>query len=175
MKVTVVGDGAVGKTCLLVTHVKGVFPEEYVPTVFDNFKHEQVVENVKYVITLWDTAGQEEYEKLRPLSYPNTSVFILCFSLNSRSSFENISRKWIPELKAHSPQVPIILVGTKLDVRELDKITEKDGAKLCSKYGLMRYIECSSRTGEGLKEVFELVAKAAAGEVKKSTRTCCIL
>lgn len=78
IKITTVGDGMVGKTCLLITHTQNAFPDEYEPTVFDNQSCNLTVDGMNYNLTLWDTAGQEEYERLRPLSYPNvcTKLFI---------------------------------------------------------------------------------------------------
>uniref|UniRef100_A0A8D8RV13 Ras-related protein ced-10 n=1 Tax=Cacopsylla melanoneura TaxID=428564 RepID=A0A8D8RV13_9HEMI len=118
-KITVVGDGMVGKTCLLMTYTTKAFPQEYIPTVFENYSG--TITDGKdrvYTVTLWDTAGQEDYERLRPLSYPNTDCFLLCFSINSRASYENIFSKWYPELSHYCPRVPIILVGTKVDIRD---------------------------------------------------------
>ncbi|GJU82580.1 zinc finger, CCHC-type containing protein [Tanacetum coccineum] len=91
-----------------------VVRKDYVPTVFDNFSANVVVDGSTVNLGLWDTAGQEDYNRLRPLSYRGADVFILAFSLISKASYENVSKKWIPELRHYAPGVPIILVGTKL-------------------------------------------------------------
>ncbi|XP_060210875.1 rac-like GTP-binding protein RHO1, partial [Lycium barbarum] len=91
--------------------------EDYVPTVFDNFSATVVVNGATVNLGLWDTAGHEDYNRLRPLSYRGADVFILAFSLISKANYENVSKKWIPELKHYAPGVPIVLVGTKLDGR----------------------------------------------------------
>ncbi|CAH8345143.1 unnamed protein product [Eruca vesicaria subsp. sativa] len=114
IKCVTVGDGAVGKTCLLISYTSNTFPTDYVPTVFDNFSANVVVNGATINLGLWDTAGQEDYNRLRPLSYRGADVFILAFSLISKASYENVSKKWIPELKHYAPGVPIVLVGTKL-------------------------------------------------------------
>lgn len=90
IKCVVVGDGTVGKTSLAVSYKTGAFPEEYVPTVFDNYTVNMVFEGKPINLGIWDTAGQDEYCRLRPLSYPNTDIFLVCFSLASPASFENV-------------------------------------------------------------------------------------
>ncbi|CAL5391519.1 unnamed protein product [Camellia sinensis] len=156
IKCVTVGDGAVGKTCMLISYTSNTFPTDYVPTVFDNFSANVVVDGSTVNLGLWDTAGQEDYNRLRPLSYRGADVFLLAFSLISRASYENISKKWIPELRHYAPTVPVVLVGTKLDLRE-DKqylinhpgatpITAAQGEELKKMIGAAIYIECSSKT-----------------------------
>ncbi len=96
IKCIVVGDGAVGKTCLLwVYSNEGDFPNtEYIPTVFtDSIIANLNVDGVMVNLTLMDTAGQENYDMLRPLSYPGANVFIICYSVCNHSSYDNIIDK----------------------------------------------------------------------------------
>uniref|UniRef100_A0A0B6Z5T3 Uncharacterized protein n=1 Tax=Arion vulgaris TaxID=1028688 RepID=A0A0B6Z5T3_9EUPU len=185
IKCVVVGDGAVGKTCLLTSYVHNTFPEDYVPTIFDNTSIDVTVDNTDVMLALWDTAGQEDYDRLRPLSYPGADVFLLCFALNHKTSAYNIKAKWQPELHYHCPHAPIVLVGTKLDIRQnKDKhpdakqvISRSEGIKMAKTIKAFEYLECSSMTQEGLKDVFDLVVRAALGRklASKHKRPDCSL
>jgi small GTP-binding protein len=192
IKCVVVGDGAVGKTCLLISYTTNAFPGEYIPTVFDNYSANVMVDGRPVNLGLWDTAGQEDYDRLRPLSYPQTDVFLVCFSVISPSSYENVKSKWFPEIQHHAPGVPFLLVGTKIDLRDdddqiqrlkeknLEPISEAKGRQMATQLGAVQYLECSALTQKGLKNVFdEAIRSVLTGKAKSkkssSSGTCAIL
>uniref|UniRef100_A0A8C6B569 Ras-related C3 botulinum toxin substrate 1 n=1 Tax=Monodon monoceros TaxID=40151 RepID=A0A8C6B569_MONMO len=141
IKCVVVGDGAVGKTCLLISYTTNAFPGEYIPTVFDNYSADVMVDG-----------------KPVNLGFP--------------ASFENVRAKWYPEVRHHCPNTPIILVGTKLDLRddkdtikklkekELTPITYLQGLAMAKEIGAVKYLECSALTQRGLKTVFDEAIRA---------------
>jgi len=189
IKLVVVGDGAVGKTCLLIAYTSSAFPKDYIPTVFDNYCANIVVDGKAINLGLWDTAGQEDYDRLRPLSYPQTDVFLLCFSVVNPSSFDNVTVKWHREIISNCPNVPIILVGTKTDLREekdvIDQlktkgmavVTPEQGQSKAQEIGAKKYLECSAKTQKGLKVVFEEAVRAinGAGGKDKKQRECVLM
>ncbi|XP_021345146.1 rho-related protein racA-like [Mizuhopecten yessoensis] len=172
LKLVTVGDGAVGKSCLLISYSTNSFPSEYVPTVFDSYAADVMVDGKPVNLALWDTAGQEDYDRLRPLSYPATDVFFLCFSIESRASFENVPTKWIPEIRHYCPDTPIVMVACKIDLRHTssrDLVTYEEGAKVAKDCG-MRYKETSALTQEGLKDCFDTAIREALCTTKKKTK-----
>ena len=118
LKVVVVGDGAVGKTCLVDAYGKNGFPSEYVPTVAKNFESKIEYKGKQIALDIWDTGGQEEFKAIRPVSYQGANVIIVCFAVNDRKSLENACSAWKRELNDDAPKnVAKILVCTKCDLR----------------------------------------------------------
>ncbi|RBA13165.1 cell division control protein 42 [Fusarium proliferatum] len=197
IKCVVVGDGAVGKTCLLISYTTNKFPSEYVPTAppaMDAFSREShhrllAIGDEPYTLGLFDTAGQEDYDRLRPLSYPQTDVFLVCFSVTSPASFENVREKWFPEVRHHCPGVPCLIVGTQVDLRDDPSVREKlskqkmqpvrreDGERMAKDLGAVKYVECSALTQYKLKDVFDeaIVAALEPPAPKKKSHKCLIL
>ncbi|KAJ3378072.1 GTP-binding protein Rho1, partial [Lobulomyces angularis] len=172
-KLVIVGDGACGKTCLLIVFSRNEFPEVYVPTVFENYVADVEVDGRHVELALWDTAGQEDYDRLRPLSYPDSHVILICYAVDSPDSLDNVQEKWISEVLHFCAGLPIILVALKKDLRndqktilELQKtrqqpVSYEQGKAVADRIGAYRYLECSARTREGVKEVFEHATRAA--------------
>lgn len=167
-KIVVVGDGGCGKTCLLISYSQGYFPEKYVPTVFENYitypTHPPTGKTVE--LALWDTAGQEEYDRLRPLSYPETDLIFVCFAIDCPNSLDNVLDKWYPEVLHFCPYTPLVLVGLKSDLRHkktcidmlktqgLTPVTREQGMAVANKMSA-QYMECSSKEMTGVDEIFE--------------------
>jgi len=186
-KLVIVGDGACGKTCLLIVFSKGTFPEVYVPTVFENYVASVQVDGKNVELALWDTAGQEDYDRLRPLSYPDSHVILICFAIDLPDSLENVQEKWISEVLHFCQNLPILLVALKKDLRSDARTIEalhrqnqrpisvEEGQQMAARIGAYNYLECSARTGEGVREVFEHATRAALLNVKKRRRHCVVL
>ncbi|KAJ1918465.1 GTP-binding protein Rho1 [Tieghemiomyces parasiticus] len=186
-KLVIVGDGACGKTCLLIVFSNGTFPEIYVPTVFENYVADVNVDGKRVELALWDTAGQEDYDRLRPLSYPDSHVILICFAVDSPDSLENVQEKWISEVIHFCSGLPILLVACKTDLRndprtieELSKngqspVTERQGEEMARRISAYKYLECSAKTNQGVREVFEHATRAALLARQKPKRRCLVL
>lgn len=183
-KIVVVGDGGCGKTCLLISYSQGYFPEKYVPTVFENYitypTHPPTGKTVE--LALWDTAGQEEYDRLRPLSYPETDLIFVCFAIDCPNSLDNVMDKWYPEVLHFCPYTPLILVGLKSDLRHkkscidmlktqgLTPVTAEQGMAVAKKMGA-EYMECSSKEMRGVDEIFERAIMTVVANDRRNLET----
>ncbi|XP_042639142.1 transforming protein RhoA-like [Orycteropus afer afer] len=186
-KLVIVGDGVCGKTCLLIVFSKDQFPEMYVATVFENYVGDTEVGGKQVELALWDTAGQEDYDLLTPLSYPDIDVILICLSIDSPDSLENILEKWTPEVKHFCPNVPIILVGNKKDLRnnehtrwELAKMKQEpvkpeEGRDMANRIGAFGYMECSVKIKDGMREVFEMAPRAALQARHGKKKSGCVV
>ena len=163
VKIVAVGDGGVGKRSLLLVLNNKPFPERYRPAIFENYTQNVSIDNVPYKFHIWDTSGGGEYDRLRPLSYNGANVIFLCFSLDSKSSFLNLTEKWIGEVRHYCIDAKIILIGTKSDLR-MDgnqyHVTDQEANQFLTEQNFFAFIPCSAKTGEGINEIFPAVIKA---------------
>ncbi|ANB13207.1 Rho family GTPase RHO3 [Sugiyamaella lignohabitans] len=186
-KIVILGDGACGKTSLLNVFTRGYFPQVYEPTVFENYVHDIFVDGQAMQLSLWDTAGQEEFDRLRSLSYSDTHTIMLCFSVDSRDSLENAQTKWVSEIVDHCEGVKLVLVALKCDLRNTEEsaeanggaaggddprkrmITYDEGLAVAKQVGALRYLECSAKRNRGVNEAFTEAARCALSAKAKGT------
>lgn len=173
IKCVIVGDGGVGKTSMLMAYTTGAIMTDYIPTCFDAYTVDVAVDDKVCAMSLIDTAGQETYDRLRTLTYYDTDVFLICFSVEDPDSFDNVKSKWLPEIRQYRPETPFILVGTQTDLRgsvvDLTEecVTEKEGRRAAKKHGAMAYCECSALEGVGLDDIFKQALKCVVAPKTK--------
>ena len=158
-KVVAVGDMRVGKTAMykaiIEYHVAG---DDYTPTIFDNYELGGIACTYcgkNHNLSLWDTSGNEEYDRLRPLSYPQTQIVLLCFSLDNPASLDSIASKWKQEVEHFIPETPCILVGLKSDSILEESIAPKKLQQIVTTAEAKRYFECSNLTGKGIRDLID--------------------
>ena len=180
IKCVVVGDESVGKTSLLKSYASHKFSQEHTPTVFDNYIVDVMVNGEMCHLGLFDTPSHENYDKLRPMSYSQANVILICYSVVRPSSFKSITEKWVPEIHFFANKTPFFLVGTQTDLRNdlnvdlnsskvkkvsKEVVSRKQGKKLAkelAKYGsCIGHVECSALTQQGLKTVFDEAIRSA--------------
>ncbi|XP_068190934.1 rho-related GTP-binding protein RhoF [Antennarius striatus] len=179
IKIVVVGDGGCGKTSLLMVYAKGDFPEKYAPSVFEKYVTTISLGRKEIKLYLYDTAGQEDYDRLRPLSYQAASLILVCFDVTNPTSFENVLIKWFPEVKHFCQDVPVILIGCKTDLRK-DKectrrlkamnqapITYMQGEETRQQMNAELYLECSAKYQENVEEIFREATRRAVAFSRK--------
>ncbi|KAI8099666.1 GTP-binding protein Rho3 [Halteromyces radiatus] len=188
-KLVVVGDGSIGKSSILNVFTKGFFPQVYEPTVFENYVHEMTVDGQTLELSLFDTAGQEEFDRLRSLSYADTHVVMMCYAVDSLDSLENIPNRWMEEVSEYCPYAKLILVALKCDLRDDEQAMKKmngrpvlyeEGLNVARSINAVRYLECSAKHNRGIREVFEQAGRVALSVHLKtnndtSSSSCIIL
>ncbi|KAK1485058.1 GTP-binding protein RHO3 [Colletotrichum cuscutae] len=167
------------------------FPTVYEPTVFENYVHDIFVDSVHIELSLWDTAGQEEFDRLRSLSYDDTDLIMLCYSVDSKDSLENVESKWVGEIADNCPGVKLVLVALKCDLREADNeeeeaaegqqrekrpmISYEQGLEVARRINALRYLECSAMRNRGVNEAFTEAARVALSVKKDREESQCII
>ena len=160
-KIIIIGDSFVGKSCLTIKAAKNVFENYYTSTVgFEFFSMLYKINSKIIRLQIWDTCGQEEYRSLIQNFYRNASLAILVYSIDKRTSFENLE-VWLNEIKGRgSPDVKIFLVGNKNDLSENREVSIEEGQKFYEDHKLNLFIETSAKSGENVQELFKKAAIA---------------
>ncbi|KAJ1958853.1 hypothetical protein DL89DRAFT_270412 [Linderina pennispora] len=192
-KLVIIGDGGCGKTCLLHVYREGEFPpnDQYIPTIFEEWVAELRIDGRAVELALWDTAGQEDYDNVRYPCYTNANVVVICFSVDSPDSLENVQEKWIGEVLEYAPGVPVLLVGLKEDLRRDENIirqlakdgqqptTREEALNVAKAVGAQLYLECSAKENRGVREIFDAAVRCTLKAQKQAYGSedsgCCII
>ncbi|NWQ97984.1 RHOF protein, partial [Burhinus bistriatus] len=147
----------------------------YVPTVFEKYTASLQVGGKPVKIHLWDTAGQEDYDRLRPLSYSDANVVLICFDVTNPNSYDNVLTKWYPEVNHFCKGVPVLLVGCKTDLRKLQEghlepISYQKAKAMARQVRAVSYVECSARYQENIGDIFVEACGAALSAARRSHR-----
>ncbi|XP_048734874.2 ras-related C3 botulinum toxin substrate 3-like [Ostrea edulis] len=157
---TVVGDGLVGKSCLVERFLGGDFTNEYVATLQDDYTTKCNLNGDNLNMNITDIAG--EHEDLASLDVPD--VYIVCFSLVDKDSMESVLNFWVPRIRSQSKHTPIVLIGTQLDKRRAHKkchISTEEGLSSAQSICAAAYVECSAKDNTGIDVAFYSVILAS--------------
>ena len=168
-KILLIGDSKVGKTCLISRYAIGVFNEDYISTVgFDSRQKEEIINNEKVLVKIFDTAGQERFKSITANYLRNAEGVILVYDLTSTESFESL-KFWIESIKnnlGNDEPIPIIIIGNKIDLEDARQIN-KSVAEKFAKDNNYKYFETSAKTGEGVDDAFREIVKQILGRNDK--------
>ncbi|KAL0756082.1 hypothetical protein Bca101_093750 [Brassica carinata] len=160
VKLVLLGDSGVGKSCIVLQFVRGQFDATSKVTVGASFLSQTITlqDSTTVKFEIWDTAGQERYSALAPLYYRGAGVAVIVYDITSPESFKK-AQYWVKELQKHgSPDIVMALVGNKADLHEKREVPSEDGMELAEKNGMF-FIETSAKTADNINELFELLVK----------------
>ncbi|MHA2392941.1 MAG: Rab family GTPase [Promethearchaeota archaeon] len=168
-KITVVGDGAVGKTSLIKKYTQGSFQKDYIATLGTQFsKYEEIIDGDKVELYLWDIAGQDSFQALRQRFYTGSSGGIIVFSHDPEqsNSYNNVN-KWLGDLKKHCGSIPIVLFGNKVDLVDDGDLTsypdmptsDSNVETFAKESRFIGYYKTSALTGQGVTDAFKALVR----------------
>ena len=201
IKCVIVGDNASGKKTLLFSYIAKQPELNDLPAIYKPPSTQITIGKYHINLLLCDTKGDDKYDRIRPLCYPDTDIFIICFSLIDASTLDHVRTKWYPEIENYCKNnVPILLVGTKLDLlkdkkldignknskefdgreqeHDIERIYCQNGLEMAKTIGAEKYIECSAMDNKSVEIVFESAAKmvlfGSPTSINKRKRGCCL-
>ena len=175
-KLVVFGTGGVGKSALIVQLIQSQFVEQYDPTLEDSYRKDTNLDGKDIIMDILDTAGQEEFHSLRDQYIRQGEGYLIIYSINNRSSFEEVetfldqilSAKEITEdlIAEAAQECAVVLVGNKCDLVDQRKVTREEGEQLAKKYGGISFYESSAKTRVNVEEAFHDCARQVFQKVK---------
>jgi len=141
VKLLMIGDSGVGKTCLLLRYANDSFSPTFITTIGIDFKIKNVsIDGKRVKLQIWDTAGQERFRTITTSYFRGAQGIILVYDVTDRRSFESI-RNWVSQIQQHADvHVNKILVGNKCDMLDEKVVSTEEGQRLAKEFGKKFYI-----------------------------------
>ena len=171
VKVLMIGDSGVGKTCIIQRYTKNDFSMSHLSTIAIDFKMVTLdVNNMTLKMQIWDTAGQERFDTLTTGFFKDSDGIMITYSITDRSSFEKVN-KWLNDIYTLAPaNTKIILVGNKSDLDHERQVTFQEGADLAEE-NQIKFIETSAKTGSFIREAFLMMGKVISERLKTGQKS----
>jgi small GTP-binding protein len=169
-KVPIFGDGGVGKTTLTHRYLNGVFKETYQLTIgMDFFLKKIKIDGKSISLQIWDFAGEEKFRFLLPGAVMGANGVIFVYDITRYVTFKNLTN-WLTVFneanEIHDQKFPILLVGSKLDLEGMRTVPKEEAIKFANDNNFIDYIECSSKSGENVEELFAIISKSIVKKLK---------
>ena len=166
IKVTLIGNPGVGKTCIISRYIDDVFDENNAPTIGANYSEKVIIRDGKeYELNIWDTAGQEKFHALGKHFYKDTYVVCLVYDITSQESLNHLKTIWYPDLQKYGEKYTLLaVVGNKSDLYEGDNLADENEAKEFAKEIGAIFMLTSAKSGEGVPKLFDTLVDKFLGE-----------
>ncbi|MFX0020946.1 MAG: Rab family GTPase [Candidatus Hermodarchaeota archaeon] len=160
-KITVIGDGQVGKTSLIKKFTKGSFEQDYIKTIGAQFSiYDKEITGEMIRLIFWDIAGQDDFNFLRPYFYRDSVAAVIVFSLEENQlgedSFNHISN-WYEDVIQFCGNIPVVLFANKVDLVDNNNVEHSSLQEITEKYRFLGYYLTSAKTGFGVIDAFNII------------------
>lgn len=165
-KVVVIGDYAVGKTSLCKRFAKKAFTVEYKPTIGTDIMTRII--SLPYIgkvsLQIWDTAGEEKFKKVVPIYFKGANYALLVFDLTRKQTYDALN-EWYNMLLRSIGEIPVLIVGNKMDLEDERKVSKEDGLAIAKDLGAITYVETSAKNGWNVENIFRIPAEYIIKEI----------
>ena len=177
-QIILVGDSGCGKSALAIRLTHSLFSEKYIPTEFESFTTDIETQAGYVKLTLQDVSGAKESAEVRKLAYQGCDAILLCFDVTDKESYQSIETRWVPEITAVSPGIPVFVAACKKDAAaeeencqdDDDDVFSKEIETLVEKIGAVGYLECSASTNHNVEQIFYQIIEAKTQKQQSTVR-----
>ena len=157
IKIALIGNSGVGKSCIIQRYIDNTFDKCSASTLSSISVEKEIIRGKeKYILSIWDTAGQEKYQSLGKIFYKDAYIIILVYDITNQNSLDSLEKTWYPDLQIYAENCVVIgVVGNKTDLYENDDLADEDEAKeFAEEIGAVFYL-VSAKSGENITKLFE--------------------